>query len=71
MREGRRRGRRWRGGGASSAVVVVVMASAPPQRHDVLEADVCLRGVVDAVGDGHHGNRGDGGAAGPTAHQRP
>lgn len=53
-------------------VVVVVMTSALPQRHDVLEADVGLRGVVDAVGDRHHGNGGDGAAAGPVtaAHQR-
>lgn len=35
---------------------MVVMASALPHRHDVLEADVRLRGVVDAVGDRYHGD---------------
>lgn len=72
----------WRGGAAStattaaaaspSAVVMVVVTSALPHRHDVLEADVRLRGVVDAVGDRHHGDRVDGAAAGPVtaAHQR-
>lgn len=65
MRKGRRSGRRRRGGAASPAVVVV--PSVPPQRHDVLKADVRLCGVVDAVRDGHHGNGGDGGAAGPVA----
>lgn len=75
MGEGRRGWRRRRGGGAAPPAVVVVvmmvMASALPQRHDVLEADVGLRAVVDAVGDRHHGNRGDGAAAGPVpaAHQ--
>lgn len=69
FRQGRRGGRWSWGGGASLAVaVMVVMSSAPPQCHDVLEADVCLGGVVHTVWDGHHGNRGDGGAAGPTAH---
>lgn len=71
----------WRGGAAAtstatatspSAVVMVVVTSALPHRHDVLEADVRLRGVVDAVGDRHHGDRVDGAAAGPVtaAHQR-
>ena len=63
----------WRGGAASPpAVVMVVMASALPHRHDVLEADVRLRGVVDAVGDRYHGDRVDGAAAGAVtaAHQR-
>lgn len=64
VREGRRGGRRWRRGRASPAVVVV--ASASPQCYNVLEADVCLCGVVDAVGDRHHGDGGDGGAAGPV-----
>lgn len=65
VREGRRGRRRWRGGGAASPAVVVV-TSALPQRHDVLEADVRLCGVVDAVWDRHHGNGVDGAAAGPV-----
>lgn len=66
VREGRRRWGWWRGGGAASPAMVVMMTSALPQRHYVLEADVRLRGVVDAVGDRHHGNRIDGAACGPV-----
>lgn len=47
-----------------AAAVVVVMTPAPPQRHQVLEADVGLRGVVDAVGDRHQGEGRHGAAAG-------
>lgn len=51
---------------------MVVMTSAPPERHNVLEADVGLRGVVDTVGDRHHGDGVERAAAGPVtaAHQR-
>lgn len=70
MREGWRgsRGRRGRGAAPPAVVVVAVMmmTSALPQRHYVLEADVRLRGVVDAVGDGDHGDGGDRAAAGPV-----
>lgn len=71
VREGGRGWRGWRWGGAAPPAVVVV-ASAPSQRHDVLEADVRLRGVVHAVRDRNHGDGVDGAAARPVAaaHQR-
>lgn len=66
VREGGWVRRWWRRGAASLAMVMMMMASAPPQSHDVLEADVRLCGVVHTVWDGHHGNRGERGAAGPV-----
>lgn len=48
---------RWGRGGAAAAVMVVVLVAPPPsaRHHDAVEADVGLRGVVHAVGDGHQG----------------
>lgn len=63
VREGRGRRRR-RGRGRVSSVVVT---SAPPQHHNVLEADVCLCGVVHTVWDGHQGAGGNGSVAGPVS----
>lgn len=47
------------------AVMAVVLVAPPPSayRHDAVEADVCLRGVVHTVGDGHQGERGEGAAS--------
>lgn len=44
------------------AVVVAVVLVAPPpfaHCHDAVEADVGLRGIVHAVGNGHQGERGE------------
>lgn len=64
--------RQWRRGWRRLRGRVVVMNSALCQRHNVLEGDVCLRGVVHTVRDGHHSTRGDGAAGGSVtaAHQR-
>lgn len=61
---GEGRGRRGRGGAAAAVMVVVLVATPLSARHhDAVEADVGLRGVVHAVGDGHQGERGEGAAA--------
>ena len=46
------RGRGRESGGRASPVAIVMTSS-------VLEADVRLRGIVDAVRDRYHGNRAD------------
>lgn len=51
-------GRRWWGrGGAAVAMMAVVLVAPPPSshRHDAVEADVGLRGIVHTVGNSHQG----------------
>ena len=59
-----------RGGGGRGVVRPPPPPGPPPQGQEVLEADLCLRSVVDAVRDGDHGNGGRTGPARPTNTQR-